>query len=494
LQKIYPVIPPANWVIAQGPYIRHKLNRWIWINVLSSSGLDGKKIFIPYVSVLFALCFGYSYSPGLFQQSGPTTADTMGTILRLSEISTDKPLTDSLYDSNGIMVLERGSRVTIDLLKGFAQRGLKFLELGEPEDDPLFSQQGDPEAVQSIEPKIDAAHTVAATSHNAVVVEQPPARVNSGITNPKLSPYRAEAAERIDSLARRAVEVVNELGTALASGTLRDAGPIHEVADNYLRELSGDTDHVVSETMTKPGDRDLALRSVQMSVLGMAICRAMNLPESDQATVGAAAMLHDMALFRLPESERFPHPLMKPESRQVYEWHPAIAYDMLEKVRETDGTTRLIVLQTHEQADGSGFPRRITLPRIHRLARVLNVVDTYIRLVGCGCDGQRIFPADAMAYLMHHSCAGRFDPEVTCGLIKVVSLYPLGSLVTLSNSKAARVVRSNPGSPLKPIVMIDGEHELVDLSESDLDVQKPEDNAELGRRRLPSGEFDRVLW
>jgi HD-GYP domain-containing protein (c-di-GMP phosphodiesterase class II) len=205
-------------------------------------------------------------------------------------------------------------------------------------------------------------------------------------------------------------------------------------------------------------------------------------------------MLHDMALFRLPEQERFPHPLMRPESRQVYEWHPAIAYDMLEKVRETDGSIRLIVLQTHEQADGSGFPRRITLPRIHRLARVLNVVDTYIRLVGCGCDGQRIFPADAMAYLMHHSCVGRFDPEVTCGLIKVVSLYPVGSLVTLTNSKQARVLRSNPGSPLQPVVMVDGGHELVDLSQSELDVENPSDDSDFGRRRLPSGEFDRILW
>jgi HD-GYP domain-containing protein (c-di-GMP phosphodiesterase class II) len=290
------------------------------------------------------------------------------------------------------------------------------------------------------------------------------------------------------------VEVVSELGTALSEGTLRDSGPIHDVADSYLKELCGDVDQVVAETLGKPSDRDLALRSVQMSVLAMAVCRAMKLPESDLATVGAAAMLHDMALFRLPEKERFPHPLMKPESRQVYEWHPAIAYDMLEKVRETDGSIRLIVLQTHEQADGSGFPRRITLPRIHRLARVMNVVDTYIRLVGCGCDGQRIFPADAMAYLMHHSCVGRFDPEVTCGLIKVVSLYPIGSLVTLSNSRAARVIRCNPDSPLKPVVMLEGESVPVDLSKSDLDVEDPSDDENMGRRRLPSGEFDRILW
>ncbi len=413
----------------------------------------------------------------------------MGMILRLSEISTDKPLTESLYDGNGTMLLERGSRVTVDLLKDFARRGLKFLELGEPEEDPVFSSKKDSGFADDF-----SARELEDHSQGGLAVQSMPKVVDSTISNPKLSPYQAETSERIDKLAKRAVEVVNELVTALAEGTLRDAGPIHEIADGFLHELTGDTDQVVSETFAKPSDRDLALRSVQMSVMGMAVCRAMNLPESDQATVGAAAMLHDMALFRLPEQERFPHPLMKPESRQVYEWHPAIAYDMLEKVRETDGSIRLIVLQTHEQADGSGFPRRITLPRIHRLARVLNVVDTYIRLVGCGGDGQRIFPADAMAYLMHHSCVGRFDPEVTCGLIKVVSLYPLGSLVTLTNAKQARVVRSNPTTPLQPVVMVDGGSELVDLSQSELDVENPSDDSDTGRRRLPSGEFDRILW
>jgi HD-GYP domain-containing protein (c-di-GMP phosphodiesterase class II) len=413
----------------------------------------------------------------------------MGTILRLSEISTDKPLTESLYDGNGTMVLERGSRVTIDLLKEFARRGLKFLELGEPEEDVLFSSEKELDLSDGL-----VRGGLQEDAQGGLVVKSLPKVADLSITNPKLSPYQAETSERVDKLAKRAVQVVNELGTALAEGTLRDAGPIHEVAETYLMELAGDADQVVAETFAKPSDRDLALRSVQMSVMGMAVCRAMNLPESDQATIGAAALLHDMALFRLPEQERFPHPLMKPESRQVYEWHPAIAYDMLEKVRETDGSIRLIVLQVHEQADGSGFPRRITLPRIHRLARVLNVVDTYVRLVGCGCDGQRIFPADAMAYLMHHSCVGRFDPEVTCGLIKVVSLYPIGSLVTLSNTKKARVLRSNPTSPLKPVVMVDGAHELIDLSQSELDVESPSDDSDFDRRRLPSGEFDRILW
>jgi HD-GYP domain-containing protein (c-di-GMP phosphodiesterase class II) len=421
----------------------------------------------------------------------------MGTILRLSEIPTDRPLSEALYDTEGALVMRCGTRVTDQILKQFADRGFDFLELGEPEAPYLRTAR----AVENQFSGSSGSSTATVTAPPPAASTAPtpadcPASTNSSAAagKEKLRPYDPEVSGRVTHLATRASAVVSDLGIALVDGTLRDAAPIHEVAEQFLNEIRGDCDQVVAETISNPNDQELAVRSVQMSVLSMAICRAMKLPEADWATAGSAAMLHDMALFRLPEAERYPHALMKAESRQVYESHPALAYDMLEKVRDIDGTVRIIVLQTHEQADGSGFPRRITLPRIHKLARVLNVADSYIRLVGCGCDGQRIFPADAMAYLMHHSCAGRFDPAVTCALIKVVSLYPLGSLVQLNNYTSARVIRCNPDSPLRPVVVPEGESRPIDLSESHLSVGDPIDDPELGRRRLPSGEFDRILW
>ncbi len=390
-------------------------------------------------------------------------------------------------------------------LKSLAHRGMQFFELDHsrthgPTPQPLSRSSAglDPDPV--LVPAPVAAGPQGTGSLVMPAIAPPSAAAlapDSDEAAPPISSlrqYQDEVTARVERLAQHASGVVAEFSAALIQDSLRDATPLQDVADQYLSELSGDGDQVVAQTLAKRADRDLALRSVQMSVLSMAVCRAMAMPESDWMNAGVAAMLHDMGLFRLPETDRFPHPLMKPESRQVYEWHPVIAYDLLEKVRQIDGSVRLVALQTHEQADGSGFPRHLTLPRIHRLARVLNVVDAYIRLVGCGCDGQRIYPADAMAYLMHHSCAGRFDPEVTCGLVKVVSLYPIGSQVMLSNTKQARVLRANPAQPFKPVVLVDGENQLVDLATSNLVVEAPQDDIDSGRRRLPSGEFDHILW
>jgi hypothetical protein len=66
--------------------------------------------------------------------------------------------------------------------------------------------------------------------------------------------------------------------------------------------------------------------------------------------------------------------------------------------------------------------------------------------------------------------------------------------VQLNNYTSARVIRSNPDSPLKPVVVTNGDNQVIDLSTSNLSVGDPADDPEYGRRRLPSGEFDRILW
>lgn len=416
----------------------------------------------------------------------------MGKILRLEEVPLDQPLPDSLYDCDGVLLMRRGSVMSADRLKALALKGLRYLELGAPADsvDGLAVATADPQSPPPAD--IDAADRWK-QDELAYVAPEPVAEPASS----NVRPIDPETTKRVNQLVARATVTVEELGKSLAEGTLRDATPIRNIAEDFLREVHGDADQTLAATLRQVADQQLAMRAVQLSVLSIAIARAMNMLDSEQATVGSAALLHDMALFELPENERHSKAQMRPESRRIYESHPAIAYDMLEKVRDIDGTVRIIVLQAHEQADGSGFPRGITMTRTHRLARVVNLADAYLTLIGCGPDGQRILPADAIAYLMHQSCLGRFDSAATCGLVRAVSVYPVGTMVLLSDDRRARVARVAERNLVAPVVaVIDGPHDstLIDLGDTNLSISRPLDDEEFGRRRLPSSDLDKILW
>jgi len=416
----------------------------------------------------------------------------MGKILRIEEFVVDAPLTDSLYDSNGALLMRVGEILTAAKLKAMAQKGLRYLELGAPSesDDGNVAIMEPPATEQRWIDQVadEPANDYRDFSESTVTTQREPK-----ITDPAT----LETAQRVLQLVDRATEIVEDLGKQLAEGTLRDATPLRQVADQFLQEIKGDSDTTLAIALMQNADQALAIRSVQLGVLSIAIARAMKMLDSEQATAGSAAMLHDMALFELPPDQRHTPSAMRPESRRIYESHPAIAYDMLERVRDIDGTVRIIVLQAHEQADGSGFPRRISITRTHRLARVVNLADAYLTLVGCGPGSQRIFPADAIAYLMHHSCQGRFDSAATCGLVRAVSIYPLNSLVRLSNQQTARVVGTNPKDPTSPIVAVknaDGTETTLVLNESGIRVDQPLDGPETGRRRLSTSDLEKVLW
>lgn len=406
----------------------------------------------------------------------------MGVLVRLAELPIDQPLSDTLYTSDGTVILQRGDSVTSELLQQLAERGLRFLELGLPGcSPPACPPNGD---VRKAQVRLTRAATDAASAVSESAGEFPALVIRA---------YDPARSQRLDELVRRTAEAVNSLGLAMAEQSRCDADLIHQAAGGFLRELRGDQDQVVAESLGQDGDRDLAIRSVQLSVLAMAICRAMQLPDAEGLIAGTAAMLHDVALFRLPPEQRMAHRDMPPESRLVYEWHPVIAFDLLERVREVNGVARHIVLQVHEQPDGSGYPRQLRGSRIHRLARVLNAADAYLRLTSYPPEGQGIYPADAIAYLMYHACAGRFDTAATYGLIQVISLYPLGTTVLLTDDSRARVIRCNPSSPLAPVVVPAGSDVPVDLSQGgDLRVREPLSGGGT-RRRLAAKDLDLIL-
>jgi hypothetical protein len=95
-----------------------------------------------------------------------------------------------------------------------------------------------------------------------------------------------------------------------------------------------------------------------------------------------------------------------------------------------------------------------------------------------------LMPYAAMECILRQAAAGDFDPQAARALLKVQSLFPIGSYVVLSDGSVARVIRRNQDKFTKPIVKIlqdadgkevppDAESAVVDLDSAQLNVVKP---------------------
>jgi len=109
---------------------------------------------------------------------------------------------------------------------------------------------------------------------------------------------------------------------------------------------------------------------------------------------------------------------------------------------------RVVRLVQEQQArmSGEGHPESQDV-----LSSMLHVVDAYDTRVHVRLHREPQLPHQAMRELLKFSASEFHEPAVRA-LVEVLSLYPPGSYVRLSNGTPARVVRVHPDYPTRPVV------------------------------------------
>ncbi|MEW6387598.1 MAG: HD domain-containing phosphohydrolase [Thermodesulfobacteriota bacterium] len=97
----------------------------------------------------------------------------------------------------------------------------------------------------------------------------------------------------------------------------------------------------------------------------------------DCRNMAIGALFHDVGLGRLPQDV-----LLKPAPLNPEEWtevrkHPRMGYELLRDCTEFPADSLQLVLEHHENADGSGYPLELPLKRQHPNSRILRLVDAY---------------------------------------------------------------------------------------------------------------------
>lgn len=117
--------------------------------------------------------------------------------------------------------------------------------------------------------------------------------------------------------------------------------------------------------------------SVNVFFMAVAFMSSLRHRRADCQAMGMAALFHDVGLLKLPgDLAHKPGPLTAVEQVE-YRKHPQMGHDLLSRYKAFPGLALRLVLEHHEQADGSGFPHNLDLHRQNPLSRILQMVDAY---------------------------------------------------------------------------------------------------------------------
>lgn len=398
--------------------------------------------------------------------------------VQVKELKVGVPAATALYDENGVVIVGRGILVTSRLIDKLKQRGVARLYTRPAGKRSAGQQRRSAPAAES-PLRQDSAEPPA----NDPAPGQPP--VEPAVPA-ELAAYDREKLRRLESLHALSLQTVERLAVAVQRREPVELSSTDPAIEAMIDELVDDPDPVVASTLRYQADLDLARRCVQFSTLCLAVGVTMNVSPMALRDLGRAALLHDYGLFELPPEGRFPHFTMDEKTRQAYRRHPLVAEQWMHLIGGATFTLSLLVAQVHELMDGSGFPRSLGGRSIHPLARVLSIVDAYLSLTSPPKGHPRVVPCDAVAYMINGVSRGLFAPTAATGLLKTVTLYPIGSLVELSDTTRVRVIRSRGHDYGYPVVQpVSPPGEAFDLKTSGLFVTRPIPALEGYEVRLP---------
>ena len=136
---------------------------------------------------------------------------------------------------------------------------------------------------------------------------------------------------------------------------------------------------------------------------------------------------------------------------------------MLQEHNDFNNEICMAVLQHHEKLNGKGYPLGFPKEKITRYAKILAVSDIYDALVTERPYKKAFSPRDAVELIM--SMTEELDISAIKSFLASVILYPVNSIVKLSNGEIAKVVKNNAKHALRPIVVGITTGNVYDLSD-----------------------------
>jgi len=169
-------------------------------------------------------------------------------------------------------------------------------------------------------------------------------------------------------------------------------------------------------------DQGLFTHSLNVCLFGLGFVRYLGWPAEEALPFGLGALLHDLGMSRVPKRIlKKKGPLTEEELAEVHK-HPARGFGLLKGTTCLSRETLLMVLQHHENGDGSGYPHRLPLEGIHPWARILRIVDSYEAMTAPRSRRGILSPQEAL-WTIRGDLMDRqiFDPDYFTAFVKFLS-------------------------------------------------------------------------
>jgi len=244
------------------------------------------------------------------------------------------------------------------------------------------------------------------------------------------------------------------------------------VVDDILADLHRETGFIFELTSLRSVDEYSFVHSVNVCVLSVILGQSIFMGYRELKQLGMGAILHDLGKVKVPGELLQRKGGLSPEEFELVKAHTTLGFDIIRSHPEFSTMTAHVALQHHERLDGSGYPRGLYHGEILEFGLIAGIADVYDALVSNRPYRPGFHPSEAVQQLVQ-GAGTLFDENLVRKLMETMAVYPVGSILWLSDNTLAVVVRQQRNLPAHPVVAVitDPTYGLITPQEFGLDTR-----------------------
>lgn len=223
------------------------------------------------------------------------------------------------------------------------------------------------------------------------------------------------------------------------------------IADDLMRSIKSNDAIAIDISTLKTSDEYTFKHSVDVATISMIVAKQQGLSPEEVREIGVSGLLHDIGKTKIPNAILNKPGKLDDDEFAIMRQHSTYSYNMIKDRAEFSPAVCLGVLQHHEKINGSGYPMGVSAEKICPYAKILSVADIYDALVTERPYKKAYSQRDAVEMIM--SMTMELDITAMKSFLESMILYPVDSIVELSNGEQARVVKNIPHYILRPVVV-----------------------------------------
>lgn len=383
-----------------------------------------------------------------------------------------------VFTEDGRLLVESGVRVSEDVFNLLTKSGVKSLMVLKKEQELNLGEVA--KYKKDVEKHIDggepipgfgvesgAEHLIAMGRDLALIQgleAKGPAALHLTITGeplskrlPPLDPARLRTREEMDALRNTynsCVARIESYFRELAQGNTVALSDIDMLIGDMLKASLRDRALLLA-IMHQPRDGEyLFTHAVNVFTLAVNLSILLDFDEKALKEACYSAFFNDIGMMLVPSAIRGKTSKLSDQELAEVRNHTMYSVRLASRVAGVPELLPLVIYQSHELLDGSGYPKHRKADEVHDLAKLISVADTYSAMISNRPHRRGERPYKALEEVIHLAGQRKYDSRVVRALLQSVNLFPVGSWVRLANGCVGVVVCPNTAEFARPWVRI----------------------------------------